>query len=88
MQQIRPHVEKAVFGFGMVNPVMAVPQVLTVWETHRVSGLSPVTVTSGLVMAVLMTTYGAVQRSRALWMPSAVWVTIHSTILAGIIRFG
>ena len=87
MQQMRPHVEKAVFGFGMLNPVLAVPQILTVWQTEKVAGLSSVTVSSGLLMATLMTLYGLLERSRALWMPSAVWVTIHASILVGIVKF-
>jgi hypothetical protein len=88
MKQMRPHVEKAVFGFGMLNPVLAVPQILTIWQTGKVAGLSSVTVSSGLLMAALMTLYGLLERSRALWVPSAIWVTIHTSILAGILKFG
>jgi hypothetical protein len=83
---MKPHIEKAVFGFGLVNPVLALPQVYKVWALGSAGGLSSITLGSALMMALLMTTWGALTNSLALWGPSLVWVIINAVLLIGVVR--
>ncbi|MBI5231142.1 MAG: hypothetical protein HY876_03140 [Coriobacteriales bacterium] len=84
---IKPHVEKAVLGFGIVNPLLALPQVYKVWFLGAVGGLSLITVSAGLFMSLLMAAWGALDGSKALWAPAAAWTAVNVALLAGILHF-
>lgn len=86
LRLVKPHVEKAVFGFGMVNPVLALPQVYKVWASGSVGGLSLITLSAALTMAFLMTTWGLFEGSIALWAPSLIWVGINLALIVGVLR--
>lgn len=83
-QQIKPHLEKAVFGFGIINPITALPQLHNIWFQHQVSGLSAITIGAALLMAVLWTAYGAISKQTVLWVTSVAWVGVHGATLLGI----
>ena len=83
-EQIKPHLEKAVFGFGIVNPIMAIPQLYNIWGQHHVSGLSLITVGAALVMSMLWTAYGLVDRQTVVWATSALWVGMNGLTLLGV----
>ena len=84
----RPHLEKALFGFGMVNPVLALPQIYNVWALGSVGGLSLITLSAALIMSFLMTAWGIIERSLALWVPAVVWVAINLALIVGVVRSG
>jgi uncharacterized protein with PQ loop repeat len=82
----RPHLEKAVFGFGMVTPVLALPQVYKVWALDSTGGFSLITLGAALIMALLMTAWGLLEQSMALWIPSFIWIAINFALIVGVIR--
>ena len=88
LRTMKPHVEKVVFGFGMFNPILALPQVYKVWALGSVGGLSLITLGAAMFMALLMTTYGLLERSAALWGPSAVWIAVNALLIGGVLKFG
>jgi uncharacterized protein with PQ loop repeat len=83
-QAIKPQLEKAVFGFGLINPVLALPQLYNIYVFKHVAGLSLITTASALIMALLWTAYGALGRQTVVWATSAVWVVVHGATLAGV----
>lgn len=86
-ERVKPRVEQALFGFGFINPMMALPQLYNIFVSHHVSGLSWITIGSGLIMALLWTIYGLLGRQTVLWSTSAVWVLVHGVTLVGIAKF-
>lgn len=82
----KPHLEKAVFGFGIVNPVLALPQVYKVWVLDSTGGFSLITLGAALIMALLMTAWGFLEQSMALWAPSFIWIAINFALIVGVIR--
>ncbi len=86
-EQIKPHLEKAVFGFGIINPLMALPQLHLIWVQHHVGGLSVLTIGAALVMSVLWTAYGFIGRQTVLWVTSAAWVAMNGLTLLGVAVF-
>ncbi len=83
-EQIKPHLEKAVFGFGIINPITALPQLHNIWFLHQISGLSVVTIGAALVMSMLWTAYGLMGRQTVLWVTSAAWVAMNGATLIGV----
>jgi hypothetical protein len=76
--------ERAVFSFGLLNPVAALPQAYNVWVLGQTSGFSRVSVGSALGMALLWVGYGFVNRKRAVWVINGVWATYDAAMLAGL----
>jgi len=87
IERIKPRVERAVLGFGLVNPLFAFPQLYNIFVTKHADGLSPITVGSGLLMAVLWTAYGLLGRQTAIWSINMVWVVLNAVTLVGIARY-
>ena len=85
---VKPHLERAVFGFGMINPVLALPQIYKVWALGSVGGLSLITLSAALFMAFLMTAWGVLEQSAALWAPSLIWIVINLALVVGVLRYG
>lgn len=86
-ETLKPHVEKAVFGFGIINPLTAIPQLYQVWIFKHVAGLSMITLSGALLMALLWTAYGILGRQTVIWATSAVWIAMNGLTLLGVALF-
>jgi len=86
-EHIKPHLEKAVFGYGLINPMLAIPQLYQVWGLQHVSGLSAITVGSALLMSALWTAYGLVGKQTVVWSTSILWVFMNGATLLGVAIF-
>lgn len=82
--RMRPRVERAVFGFGFVNPMLSLPQIYNIYVLNHVSGISAITVASALLMSMLWTAYGALGRQTVVWATNAVWVVVNGVTLVGV----
>ncbi len=86
-ETLKPHVEKAVFGFGIINPLTAIPQLYQVWVFKHVAGLSMITLSGALLMALLWTLYGVLGRQTVIWVTSIAWVAMNGLTLLGVALF-
>jgi uncharacterized protein with PQ loop repeat len=85
-ETIKPHVNRIVLALGLAYPIAMVPQLYNVWVLHRTAGLSELTYTMGLVMASAWVVYGLVHRDKAIWGLNILWIGIHATMIAGLLR--
>lgn len=83
---IEPHVNRAVMTLGLMYPLAMAPQLYNVWALHRTAGLSGVTSGMGLAMALTWTVYGLIHRERAIWVLNAIWVVVHTAMVAGLLQ--
>jgi hypothetical protein len=82
--EIMPYLERLIFGFGMINPLTAIPQLYQIWGLNAVGGLSLITVGAALVMSVLWTAYGAMTRQTVVWATSVLWVGMNTATAVGV----
>ena len=85
-ERIKPHFDRQLFGFGIINPLTAIPQLHNVWVLDRVGGISLITTGAALIMAVLWTVYGLFERRTVLWATSVLWIAMHALTLVGVAR--
>jgi len=85
---LRPTVDRAVLGLGIVNPLTALPQLYHIFSTHNATGLSEVTIGAALLMSVVWTAYGFFGRQTVIWVSNAAWVAMNTATLAGVALFG
>jgi hypothetical protein len=83
---IKPHVNRAVLAIGLVYPLAMSPQLYNVWVLHRTAGLSEFTYGVGLAMALAWTLYGLVNRDKAIFGLNILWIGVHATMIAGLMR--
>ncbi len=85
LEELKPRVERAVFSWGLINPLLALPQVANIYVHGHVGGLSPVTISAALLMSLLLTAHGALTRQTAIWVTSTIWVVLDTAMLTGIV---
>ncbi|PKQ16609.1 MAG: hypothetical protein CVT67_04225 [Actinobacteria bacterium HGW-Actinobacteria-7] len=85
--KVRSGMERAVFSFGLVNPVLSLPQMYNIFVLKHVAGLSVITVGSAFFMSLLWTAYGALGKQTAVWATNAVWVFFNGAMLVGVVVF-
>jgi hypothetical protein len=83
---IKPHVNRTVLTLGLAYPLAMLPQLYNVWVLHRTAGLSELTYTAGLVMAFAWALYGLVNRDKAIFGLNVLWIGVHATMIAGLLR--
>jgi len=85
---LRPHVDRAVLGLGLLNPLTALPQLFHIWTSHNASGFSEVTVGAALLMSMVWTAYGVFGRHTVVWISNAAWIAMNGATFAGVALFG
>ena len=86
--RLAPQVERAVFGWGLVNPILSLPQLHNIYVFKHVAGFSVVSVSAALLMAALWTTHGILGRQTVVWVTSSVWVGLNAVTLVGVVAYG
>jgi uncharacterized protein with PQ loop repeat len=83
-ERLVPQVERAVFGWGLVNPLLSLPQLYNIYVFKHIAGFSAITISAALLMAALWTVYGILGRQTVVWVTSAVWVVVNTITLVGV----
>lgn len=74
-------------GVALCSPLMLLPQVLRVFETQKVDGLSIYTWSGFAVLNMFWTTYGFVHRDKPILIASSCLVLLDIAIVVGIIKY-
>ncbi|HUY62378.1 MAG TPA: PQ-loop domain-containing transporter [Candidatus Paceibacterota bacterium] len=76
----RTLIDALMTGIGGIASVSSVPQVIKIWQTHTVVGISLTTELIALIAVVCWFFYGLYIRNKPLWITSGL-----STIVLGIV---
>jgi len=68
--------------------VMTVPQVLTIWVSHRAAGISTLSWGAYLVSAVVWLWYGLQKRDKNIYLPCMGWIMLDSAVIIGTLVYG
>jgi uncharacterized protein with PQ loop repeat len=68
--------------------VMTVPQVLTIWISHRGAGVSMLSWGAYLISAVVWLWYGFQKRDKNIYLPCTGWIMLDSAVLVGALVYG
>ncbi|OGM91263.1 hypothetical protein A2755_02595 [Candidatus Wolfebacteria bacterium RIFCSPHIGHO2_01_FULL_48_22] len=72
---------------GMVGPLFSLPQVLTVWRDHAISGLSLTTWSSYLVISIISITYATVHKEKYLLVGDGLFLIVNFLVVLGILLY-
>lgn len=67
--------------------VMTVPQVLTIWISHKAAGISMLSWGAYLVTAVVWLWYGLQKRDKNIYLPCMGWIMLDGAVLVGALLY-
>jgi uncharacterized protein with PQ loop repeat len=80
--------EKVLRGLSIVTMLMTVPQVLAVWVSQNVNGVSLVSWVAYLVSACLWFVYGVRKNDKTIYLACVGWIVLDAAIVIGVIIRG
>ena len=84
-----PRLIKRLLGsLSIFTMVMTIPQVLTIWVSHRAAGISMVSWGAYLVSAAVWLWYGLQKRDRNIYLPCLGWIILDGAVIVGALVYG
>ena len=84
MRALPPGLTKRLLGgLSIFTMVMTVPQVLTIWISHRASGISMLSRGAHLFSAFVWLWYGFQKRDKNIYLPCIGWIMLDSAVIVG-----
>lgn len=74
-------------SLSIFTMVMTVPQVLTIWVSHRAAGISMLSWGAYLGSAVVWFWYGLQKRDKNIYLPCIGWIFLDSAVLVGALMY-
>ena len=90
-----PHPDKlkrAVDNFsyivGVIGPLLTIPQIYRIWFYQEAAGVSLVTWSGFVVVAVFWLMYGLLHKEKPLIMTYILWIVLQGIVVAGVVVYG
>lgn len=74
-------------SLSIFTMVMTVPQVLTIWVSHRAAGISMLSWGAYLGSAVVWFWYGLQKRVKNIYLPGIGWMFLDIAVLVGALMY-
>ena len=74
-------------SLSIFTMVMTVPQVLTIWVSHRAAGISMLSWGAYLGSAVVWFFYGLQKRDKNIYLACIGWIFLDSAVLVGALMY-
>lgn len=82
-----PFIDRAIYGIGLVGPIMTIPQITKIWIEKNTSGISALSWTSYMIVAIFWIIYGLAHKEKPLVFISGIWIVLDGFILAGTVLY-
>ena len=80
--------DKMIYLVGIAGPVMTIPQLMKVWVDQNAVGLSIISWSAYLVIALIWMVYGMVHKEKPIVVAHGSWAVMHFFIVIGILLYG
>jgi len=81
-------IKRLLGGLSFFTMLMTVPQVLTIWISHRAGGVSLLSWGAYLVSAVVWLWYGLGKRDKNIYLPCIGWILLDCAVIVGTLVYG
>ncbi len=75
-------------SLSIFTMLMTIPQVLTIWVSHRAAGVSMLSWSGYLVSAVVWLWYGLQKRDKNIYLPCIGWILLDCAVIVGVLFYG
>lgn len=73
---------------GVVQPLITLPQIITIYSNQSAADVSLLTWLGYLVFGIIFLVYGIVFNLKPIWIGQIIWVTMQTIIVFGILLYG
>jgi uncharacterized protein with PQ loop repeat len=80
--------DKCIYVVGIIGPIMTLPQVHMIWINHKVEGVSLVSWSAYLIIAIFWISYGLAHKEWPIIITNALFLILDAVIVVGIILYG
>ena len=81
-------IKRLLGSLSIFTMVMTVPQVLTIWVSHRAAGISMISWGAYLVSAAVWFWYGLLKRDKNIFLPCLGWFILDGAVIVGALVYG
>lgn len=81
-------IKRLLGSLSIFTMVMTLPQVLTIWVSHRAAGISIVSWGAYLVSAAAWLWYGLQKRDKNIYLPCLGWIMLDGAVIVGALVYG
>lgn len=81
-------VDKAIYAVAIFGPLMTLPQVIKIWVEKNAAGVSAITWTAYLLVAVFWLIYGIMHKEKPIIVMNSLWIFLEIFVVAGILIYG
>ncbi len=80
-------IDNVIYPIGIISPIVSFPQLLEVWVSKNVSGLSLFTWTSWAFFDIFWLIYGIAHKQKPIIITYAMWLMVNLGVVVGIIIY-
>jgi uncharacterized protein with PQ loop repeat len=80
--------QKLLGGMSVFTMLMTVPQIVTIWYSHKASGVSIISWSAYLLSALLWLWHGIRQRDKNIYLPCIGWIALDGAVVIGALVYG
>jgi uncharacterized protein with PQ loop repeat len=81
-------IKRLIGSLSIFTMLMTIPQVLTIWVSHRAAGVSLLSWSAYLVSAVVWLWYGLQKHDKNIFLPCIGWILLDSAVIVGVFFYG
>jgi uncharacterized protein with PQ loop repeat len=74
-------------SLSIFTMLMTIPQVFTIWVSHRAAGVSVLSWTAYLVSAFVWLWYGLQKRDKNIYLPCIGWILLDGAVIVGVLFY-
>lgn len=83
----KKHVERFALVAGIIQPIITLPQIVTIYGNQSASDVSLLTWLGYLFFGVTFLVYGLVFQLKPIWVGQIIWVIMQLIVVIGILIY-
>lgn len=84
----RHFLDRCAYLVGLIGPIMTLPQVKIIWIDHKVEGVSLVSWSAYLLIAIFWILYGITHKELPIIITNALFLILDILIVVGVFLYG
>jgi len=80
--------DRAIYVIAILGPVMTIPQIIKIWLHKNAAGVSAISWSSYLVIAVFWLIYGFMHKEKPIILANILLIIINIIIVIGTLLYG
>ena len=80
-------IDELIYVVAFIGPLMTIPQVITIWLERKVEGISIITWSSYVVLAIFWISYGLIHKEKPIILANFLFLFVNTAIVIGVLIF-